>query len=182
MKINNHKINFKNKNAPLIILAVLVLTVVCVLVIFIYINRGARPDTTNTVNYDKPTDSQVDAGNNIKQYSVDSSTVTDDTTPADKKTVSVFITDANQYGNIVEVRAYVNEVGSNGGCSITMSKNGTIVTKEATVLAGASTSSCKTTDIPVSEFSSDGTWSTKVSYSSDSAIGESASIDVTVTR
>lgn len=136
----------------------------------------------NSINYNPATAEQKKAGNKTKSGSNDTPPAPTPIPGSNKNNVQVTITDASQYINVVEIRAYVNEVNSTGHCNIQLQKDGSVVTRNVDTLTNASTTSCKTVDIPVSEFYSDGSWAVTVTYSSDTATGESTTTNVEVKR
>ena len=87
---------------------------------------------------------------------------------SDVQTVDVAITDASQYGDTVEVRAFVPEVVEKGKCVIEFRKDGLLVSVEETAQPDAASTVCFTSEISTAEFSSSGTWEVSVKYTSDS--------------
>jgi hypothetical protein len=136
----------------------------------------------NSVDYGGATDEQKSAGEQIKAESTDPTNTKNTNNSSDKKTMSVVITDASQYNNIVEVRSYANEIGANSYCIVQFQKGDVIITKKTDTLTNAVNSSCKTVDVPTSEFTSDGVWVVKITYTSDTATGKSDSINIDIKR
>lgn len=174
-----------------IIIALMGLLIVAAIVVTYFIlistnenksENSNNEQTTNSINYDNATDEQKSAGEQIKSQGMDSLLTENESTQNGKKTVGVFIIDASQYSNIVEIRSYVNDLDPEGICTILLQNGSSVITKTTTTLPNASNSSCKTVDIPLSEFSNSGLWSVKVSYQSDSASGESNTINLSVTK
>lgn len=178
-----------NKKIKIIVGVTLVLLIAAAVLMYIY--RGQSPTikvgtgkNTNSIDYSDPSTAQVDSGNKAKQNLVDSGYGNGTVTTTTKKTISVQIVDASEYtdnGKYVEIRSYVGEVSSTGRCYIQLSKGSLLVAREVGTLTNPTTSACITVDIPISEFGEDGTWSVKVTYSSDTATGESHG-DIVITR
>jgi len=91
-----------------------------------------------------------------------------------QKTVVPILTDAAQYGEQVEVRAYVPGVIENGGtCEIRFSNGDVKLNKTASALKDATTTRCTNITIAKSEFTAAGEWIVVVSYTSPTATGSS---------
>lgn len=90
------------------------------------------------------------------------------------KTVSPTITDAGQYDQNVEVRAFISGIFEDGGtCTFTFTKGSQKITKTTSGVKDATTTRCSNLTTPKSEFST-GTWNIVVSYSSSVASGSSS--------
>lgn len=180
----------KSPKKKIIVLATATIVVVILFVIWLthhyqiwpFLPAQNSQTIPNSQNDTDSTNDQQSAGEQIKAKTTDPTVSNDSNEPSVKTIVPVFITDASQYNDVIEIRSYVNEVSSTGHCSIQLEKDGSSVTKEVEVLTNAETSSCKTVDIPISEFNSDGTWIVKVLYSSDTATGESQITNVEIKR
>lgn len=139
-----------------------------------------QPSKTSEDSSDSSNDSAIDTANPEDR---DKPGITDQSSnPSNepKRTITVFITDASQYGDLVEVRSYVNEVASNGKCSLVFTKGNLTLKRTTDILPTASTSSCKTVQIPVSSFAEKGTWRLTINYSSNSGTGISEEKPVTI--
>ncbi len=90
------------------------------------------------------------------------------------RTVVPTIIDAGQYGQNIEVRAFVSAIYENGGtCTFTFAKGAQKITKTSPGVKDATTTRCTNLSVPKGEFSS-GSWSVVVSYSSSTASGSSS--------
>lgn len=88
------------------------------------------------------------------------------------KTINVVINDASQYDSAIEVRSYAEGVVETGGsCKITFEKDGQSITKTTETLTNPSYTTCATVDVPISEFTSNGTWKVTVEYTSSTSKG-----------
>lgn len=139
----------------------------------------------NKVNYNPPTDEQTQAGNDIKNSTVNSqigkppAPGTDgNTQPPTGNTIPVTITAANQSGEKLSVRSLIEAIISNGTCTLTLTKDATVVTKTSEIQPLANSSTCKGFDIPTSELSS-GEWRIQLDIASGNMTG-TASRTVTV--
>jgi hypothetical protein len=98
-------------------------------------------------------------------------------TPANgTKQVAPFITDAAQYGQQVEVRAYIPGIFESGGtCKAVFTKAAQTITKETNAEKNVSNTTCRALIINRSEFPSAGDWSLVLTYTSGTAQGSSES-------
>jgi len=146
--------------------------------VFYFLTVINQPDTTSSQvdangNYRPPTDEEIAGGQNIKDAHQNTSPITDQ---------SLFITDASQHGQNVEVRAHVKSVIQDGGtCTFTFMLDSEAVIKTTTGFADASYSSCTPLVVPVSQFPIPGTWSLFVTYASPetTAISLTQTLEVT---
>lgn len=127
-------------------------------------SQSAVTQPENTINYDPPTENEVQAGNEQKQAIIQNEPQ-QPTEPAQEVTVT--IVDANQYGDEIEVRAFVPSIVRNGTCSFTFTNPSGMVEKSGPASADASSTLCISQVIPRSEFSSAGQWDLTVRYLSD---------------
>lgn len=87
---------------------------------------------------------------------------------------TVLITDAAQYGAVIEVRSYVADQYADGTCVINIFKDGyPSITKTTSAYKDATTTICTNPLIDRSEFPVGGQWRVKVSYNSGSIEGSS---------
>lgn len=164
------------RKKKLLIIVILCLAAVGAVIAYTYVN-GAPSDKLDKapgVNYDKPTQEQVDAGYEAKKQSLDSQSSGND----ESKTSSgpaLNITALNQADGIVSIRATVDTTSAVGTCNLSMATSGSSTFNQEVGLQDYGTYSvCKGFDIPESQLAK-GTWSVSVSYSN----GDSKS---TVTR
>lgn len=124
--------------------------------------------TEDGIDYSPAT--QEEKADSDRQKEVDAGR--DDTPPSNN--VTPVIVDASQYGDEIEIRAYVPGIVEDGGtCTIKITKGQSTVTERTEALQDASNTSCVSVAIPRSEFSSAGQWSVVVSYSSAKYSGSS---------
>jgi hypothetical protein len=138
--------NKKNPNKIAYILAFAILAlVVAGFAYYSYQSRDSASDQTeNTINLDPPSEEEQRSADEVKDE------LTDDTErPAvprdedDRIIANVVVVDASQYGNEVEVRAFVSNHIQDGTCTISFSKPGQqTIQKEVQARADASTSIC----------------------------------------
>ena len=84
--------------------------------------------------------------------------------------ITGFITSSNVSGDNLVLRIQINELLSNGSCSLILSNSARSVTKTSGVIDSATSSSCYGFDIPLSELSN-GTWQIKVTVTSGDRTG-----------
>lgn len=144
--------------------------------IFGWKNHTAPSDEIPLTNLEKPTDEQIQAGNDIKNGNLDESGKNTDPTPpasepgSTKQSVEVFMTALNQNNGVLQVRTQISRVINTGQCTLTLTRQGKTVTKTADIQATASASTCKGFDIPVSELSI-GSWDVTLTYENDTLVG-----------
>ena len=138
--------------------------------------------TSSTV-YNPPTQEEKQSGDKIKPEVVkrqeqedaqkkdntSNSTSTDTTS----NNAEVIITDAAQYGNIIEVRSFVANKYQDGTCKITFTKGELVVSKETKAYKDATTTICTNPLIERSEFKQAGDWQVVVQYTAGTTTGKS---------
>lgn len=118
---------------------------------------------SDDINYEEPSDGEVAAGEEIKKEHQTEAENEGDTSVSNG---SVFIVDAGQYGNEVEVRARVDGVVEDGGtCTYAFAGVGASFKKTQVATVNAKSTSCGSLVVAVSEFSAAGSWKVVVSYS-----------------
>jgi len=187
MKINqltNHKI----RNILIISIVTIVLASVAY---FAYVQKhnpstsGQSDEAANNINYDKPTQEQLDAGTKAKSDNIIGSSSDKVEAPTeipggDKKNVQVTITALNQSDALLQVRALIGIVDNTGSCTLTLtSPNQPTVIKTSSTYALASTSTCQGFDVPLTDLATNTTWQAKVTYDSSILTG-TATKDVAI--
>lgn len=150
-------------------------------------NYFNSPNTTtnnvSTVNYDQATNDQKNAGNKIKDNSVNTegsktnsgSDQAESPVPQTngKGKVSAIMTAANQNSTTMQLRFDIGGVTSTGTCTLTLKKGSSTVTKTASVQALAGATTCKGFDIPTSELSV-GTWQVTLHFENDDLVADTS--------
>lgn len=174
-----------NKNKKLLIIiciCVLLITVASAAYLLFHTNKSGNNESSGnvqqeTINFDSPSDEEIVAGDDKKsQIENDESESDSDNSanPNDKKTVTPIITSAGQYGDQIEVRAFVpNIYEANGTCIVTFTNNNDKIERQVEGIQDATTTRCDTVTILREDFPSSGTWTVRVAYSSPSSQGES---------
>lgn len=183
MKIQNKK-SSKKRIVPLVIIGIVLIG--AAVAAWIITTQNAKDNSG--INYNPPTQEQKDAGqqtkedNNKPQTGTDGGTAPDVPTGSDgKKSVTPTIVDAGNYGQNVEVRALVPGVTeSDGTCTAELTQGSQKVSKSSAATASASSTQCAMITISQAEFSSKGTWSLVVTYSSKESSGRSTPRDVSI--
>lgn len=187
MKISKNKNNTKLKILLIIVAATL-----------IFLGGYAAAIKLNIVNnpflksndpmYGKATKDQIEAGKDIEAITdknsnsgknpndvgADHPNKPTDQSGSSKATVSVLLSSANQNDGILQVRIMIGALISEGTCSLTLSRNGAIVTRSAGVQALSNSSTCKGFDIPVTELSS-GSWTAEIKFENSNLLGTTTS-------
>lgn len=169
------------------ILAIVIISTIALLVIggFYFVNRKSRPNTPGTDNntqaqdgtqYPGPTEQEKKDAQTNKDKLANQTPATTSQNGA-KKVVTPVITSANQ----TEVRGFVPGIVENNGiCTATFTKGSTSFTKESKGFSNVSNTNCEPIVVSRSDFSSSGTWSVTLSYSSVTAQGISKVTNIEV--
>ena len=165
-------------NSKLIIICALVLVGALLIALFILKHNKrvanepkGNPKQINQINYGPPTREEANAGDKQKNQ-VTTPTTQSSTQTNGKKNVSVIITDASQYGDSIEIRAFVQNYIKNGTCTIIIQKGSTQINKQVPAYADASSTICTNLNLSRSEIS-DGEWNVSVGFESTDASGTS---------
>ena len=133
----------------------------------------------NEINYGPPTDEEKKAGDDQKDKNIAEEEKRNQPTTG-LKNVAVFVTDADQYEDVVEVRSFIPDHYEDGDCTITFTKGSDVVSKTTSAYRDASTTICTNPLFERSEFSSAGNWSLVVTYKAAGATGKSEAKDVKI--
>ncbi len=131
--------------------------------------KNTETEPVNTVNYAPPTAEEAQAGDQQKEEIITQEKVT---LP---DTAQIAIVDIGQYGNEVEVRAFVSNVVADGTCTITFTKGDLKIIKQVPAYADASTTPCTNLTIPSRDFGASGTWDVILKYENNKLTGSTAS-------
>ena len=126
-----------------------------------------------SINFGPPTQVETDAGNAQKEILI--SEEQDRETPVNKGLAEVVITDASQYDDKIEVRAFIANVVADGECTFDFTINDLLVSETTPAYADATTTPCIALTIDRSKFSKAGVWAVNVRYSSEHYTGSSQS-------
>lgn len=126
-----------------------------------------------------PTKEEQQAADTQKEKNIEREQI--DTNNQATKTAEVVLVDAGQYSDTIEVRAYIANIYEDGGtCTVTFTKDSQTVTRTSKGFKDATTTQCEPFNIPRSAFPSAGDWQLKISYTSNTSTGASASQAVNV--
>lgn len=100
-----------------------------------------------------------------KEHGAEYPKTTDPDTP-----LTVTFTNIGQQDTTLRVRATADALISGGTCTLTLTKNGTTITKTAPTFVTAHTSTCQGFDVPVGELSP-GSWDVTLEMTKDSQSG-----------
>lgn len=171
-------INIKKalKNRVVIILAVLSLAAIIAIPVWRNASDSSRDANetapTNTVDYEPPSESEQSAGDKQKETNIKKDEAIKES-PDTSQTANVVIVDASQYGDTVEVRAFVSNIYEDAGtCQLTFTQGSTTVTHSKTAFKDATTTQCGTFEVPRSEFPAGGEWNVQVTYNSNATSGQ----------
>ncbi len=138
---------------------------------------GKDPETTSSddINYAPPTEQDKQENDQLKENLGDTNKPgNSSTTTSSGQAVTPTIVDATQYGNDIEVRAFIPGIVEEGGtCTVTLTKGAESIKRDSAGIANTSDTQCSAFVIPRSAFSSAGDWSAVVSYKSGAHQGSS---------
>ncbi len=129
-------------------------------------NGDSEKNPDSSINYTPPTKEEQAAGDQQKEKNVANNNVTSQPASA----VQVVISDASQYGSVIEVRALITNILEDGNCTVTLRNGNLIVTKTVGAFKDANTSQCSAADFSRDQFGNSGSWSVSVEYKSASGI------------
>lgn len=132
------------------------------------------------INYSPPTDEERQAGDNQKDATLQDEEARKNAAEQQGQKATVIITDAGQYADIIEVRAFIPDYYQDGTCTITFTKDSLTVTKDTPAYRDVSTTICTNPNFARSEFQEAGDWQLAVNYTTSGAHGSSASQTVTI--
>lgn len=133
------------------------------------------PESTDGINYSPPTEEEKQQASDRKDEIVNEQNTPAPIPGAEKKSVTLTIVDASQYGQTIEVRAFVSGVvEADGTCTYTFTHGSQTFTKRASAIADASTTRCPNLEVSRTDFANAGTWNIKVSYASASSEGSAS--------
>lgn len=184
----NLKSNNKNKTSKtwLYILFAVILVVACIVVFAVLsITRPANknevtlPDNngsiSNGVNYAPATEAEKQEGLNTQKQLEENA---NKTTP-----LTMRLTDAKQYGDTIEIRAFLSGSLEQAGICTAVLKNGSqTVQQTSQAFTDAQTIQCGSIDIPLAKFLSSGEYDLTVSYKSNSSDVSSTATKVIVKK
>lgn len=174
------------KNKKLVIIGVILSVALVISGYLLFVKKDNEATNTSSngtqqtgdyINYDPPTDEEKAAGDSAKAKLEEQASSQSSNTNG---TATVIITDANQYGDVVEVRSFISNHYEDGTCTITFTQNQKTISKETPAYKDISTTICTNPLFQRSEFSSAGQWQVTVTYKSAGATGSSAPQAVTI--
>jgi hypothetical protein len=183
--------NTKKSNKKYVILTVIILALVAFAIVWFLLfrnesepeNSTENTDSSSEINLQPPTDQELQAGDEIKEKQPPANNDEPEENPEStnqKQDVDVIITDASQYDDVIEVRAYMPGIFEKGTCSVTMKNGNETFTIDETAFPDASSTICTNQEIKVSDLPSKGSWTVEVSFSSEKYQGTSDQKEVVV--
>ncbi len=154
----------------------------------VYVYQALRADDTNSpqddsgINFGPPTEEEQRAGDEQKDRIVEEQENENSTTQNSdqKQSANVIIVDADQYDDVVEVRAFISDHVQDGTCFYRFTRNNQLVEKSLPAHADASTTICPNLEVDRTEFPTAGDWQLVVTYESDNAKGSSETKTITI--
>lgn len=149
-------------------------------------NKNQSQKTTENINYNPPTEQEQQAGDSQKQNITEGQDRFKDQPSSQNQNngtsnqATVVITDAGQYDDVVEVRAFVSNHYQDGQCTFTLTKNNLVVKKTTTAFRDVSTTICTNPLFNRNEFAQAGDWQIVVTYTADNVSGTSKPQPITI--
>lgn len=140
-------------------------------------NNETTEREVNDVNLDKPTENELQTGEDIKNNSINNPGPQDNSQNTPQATVTV--TAANVSNNTVQIRALIDGVINDAACEIIFSQGSATKTYAASTQALSSTSTCQGFDIPSSDLGA-GTWAFTISVKRGATVLGSTSGEVSI--
>lgn len=135
-------------------------------------NDAVPEAAAEKINLDPPTEEDKERVDSHKEELVRQQ----ESQQTNSGSVKPVITDAGQYDQEIEVRAFVPGIFESGGnCVVAFTKGSQNVSKQVPAVSEATTTRCSKLSVPRSEFPSTGTWSVTVAYKSVANSGTSDS-------
>lgn len=138
-------------------------------------------DDKGEINYNPPTSEEIQEGQDAKKRIIETDEDNEEFPSSVKTTVSVGVAFADVVDGNLEIRAFTPSVIEGDGlCRAILKKDDVTITESSLAFIDSTTSQCRPIYISVERFKSKGTWSLIVSYTSDTSIGESPSMEVNI--
>lgn len=174
---------YKNKKIVLLIVFLALLGAVMTTLVFVN-NRSSPPvkkviktndsNPSEVVNFDPPTSEDTQRAQNNKNRIIDEQNSSTTENSGSQKTVKPVITYAGLYNGEVQVGAYVSDTLDNSGiCKAILTQGTTTLTKTVSAVTNANSMDCPEMVFAKSDLKTNGDWTVKVVYSSNSAAGTS---------
>jgi len=168
--MNIQKSRKYKKKTLLVVLIVAIITIAAGLLVYFLVVRDSmlsgQPSEQSKDRSDK--EIEYDSSGNSPSAEMITKDYEDNTGQA--HSLSGFITSANVSGDFLLLRVQIDELLSDGVCSLTLSKGQLKVKKDSGIIDSATSSSCYGFDVPVSELSP-GTWQIEIVVSSNGKHG-----------
>lgn len=155
-----------------------------------FANKSQTKSKADDINYNPPTEQEQQAGDNQKQKITERQdrfkeqegehSQQNSTSNQPNAQATVVITDASQYDDVIEVRAFVSDHYQDGECTTTLTKGNLTVKKTTAAFRDVSTTICTNPLIKRSEFAEAGDWQVIVKYTSSDKNGVSKAQTVTI--
>ena len=170
-KYSNAKKKRRSTKPILIGVLILLFAILATVGYLIFVKNNKNKSSESIPVYSGPTEDESKQGDTTKdnlvnekpQYIEDNGT-----TPAN---TTVTIADANQYGEAIEVRAFMPSSFEAGNCEIIFEKDSAKISKKVAAFLDNTYTLCKPLEVPRSELSASGTWKVTVNYTSAHYVG-----------
>jgi hypothetical protein len=137
--------------------------------LYVYKQQGDNPE--NTVNYDRPTDEQKEAGDKAKEDFIKNHEESKGSENPANQTTNVTISSLTQQSKMLQIRTMIDAIDNSGKCTVTLSRSGyQSVSQSVDTQSLGSYSVCKGFDIDATSIEL-GEWNVAVDYNGQSASG-----------
>ena len=177
VKYSNTKKKRKTTKPLFIGISILLFAVLATAGYLIFVKNSKNKSSESTPVYSGPTEDESKQGDATKDDLVNEKPQYIEDNGAAQTNTTVTIADANQYGDTIEVRAFMPNSFEAGSCEVVFDKSGTKISKKVDAFLDNTYTLCSPLEIPRSELSASGTWKVTVNYSSVHYVG-SASLNM----
>ncbi len=185
------KNQMKSKRKRFVLLGILIAsTLLLCAALFFWLQRPVSPSESSETNQTAPTldefnlepanAADAERVDDNKQRLIDQKNG-DSSSSESSRVVTPIITYAGQYGQKIEIGAYINErLDDNGTCTAIIRKGEVILSKSVAAVQNVNSMDCPTLQFDRTQFSETGTWNVTLGYKSMDSSGSSEPQEVII--
>lgn len=172
------KIIKKTNKKNLVVAVILLLLAGGAAGVWYYFTNYSNSAPETEINYNPPTNDEITEGDLQKERNREREAI-EKTQPVVER-ANVYIVDANQYDDVIEVRGYIDNVYEEGGrCVAVFTKGDLTFERSSEAFKDAKSIQCGALDVPRDAFKESGVWQLVLKYKSSKYTGEAnASINI----
>lgn len=172
------KINKSNSKNSLFYILPALLIIVALCIIYLFLIRTPTGTDKDEIDYNKPSNEQIEAGTEIKKETVEQdeeSQSNNSDEPASSASFKTRITSTSAQSNSLRIRNVIDGIYQQGACSLVLTKGSQTVERSASVQPLPQNSTCKGFDIPLSELST-GQWQAKLTVEINNQVATTSTV------